>query len=59
MNRIYVGQAVDGLIRMKSDGCVASTCVTSPPYFGLRDYGVKGQIGLEDSPREYIDGDRT
>lgn len=55
MNRIYVGQAVDGLIRMKADGCVASTCVTSPPYFGLRDYGVKGQIGLEDSPREYID----
>ncbi len=55
MNRIYVGQAVDGLIRMKSDGCVASTCVTSPPYFGLRDYGVNGQIGLEDSPREYID----
>jgi len=55
MNKIYVGQAVDGLIRMKADGCVASTCVTSPPYFGLRDYGVKGQIGLEDSPREYID----
>ena len=55
MNRIYVGQAVDGLIRMKSDGCVASTCVTSPPYFGLRDYGVNGQIVLEDSPREYID----
>ena len=55
MNRIYVGQAVDGLIRMKADGCVASTCVTSPPYFGLRDYGVNGQIGLEDSPREYID----
>lgn len=55
MNKIYVGQAVDGLIRMKSDGCVASMCVTSPPYFGLRDYGVKGQIGLEDSPREYID----
>lgn len=30
------------------------TCVTSPPYFGLRDYGVAGQIGLEPTPDEYI-----
>jgi DNA modification methylase len=30
-------------------------CVTSPPYFGLRDYGVDGQIGLEASPAEFID----
>lgn len=30
-------------------------CVTSPPYFGLRDYGCDGQIGLEASPREFID----
>lgn len=30
------------------------TCVTSPPYFGLRDYGVEGQIGLEATPAEYI-----
>lgn len=29
-------------------------CVTSPPYFGLRDYGVKGQLGLERSPDEYV-----
>jgi DNA modification methylase len=29
-------------------------CVTSPPYFGLRDYGVAGQIGLEPSPDEFI-----
>lgn len=29
-------------------------CVTSPPYFNLRDYGVDGQIGLEDTPEEYI-----
>lgn len=29
-------------------------CVTSPPYWGLRDYGVAGQIGLESSPEEYI-----
>ena len=29
-------------------------CVTSPPYFGLRDYGVDGQIGLEGTPHEYV-----
>jgi DNA modification methylase len=31
-------------------------CVTSPPYWGLRDYGVHGQIGLEDSLGEYVQG---
>src|SRR5690606_1492456 len=30
------------------------TCITSPPYFGLRDYGVDGQIGLEQTPDEYV-----
>ena len=30
-------------------------CVTSPPYWGLRDYGIKGQIGAEDDPNSYID----
>lgn len=29
-------------------------CITSPPYFGLRDYGVEGQIGLEQTPEEYV-----
>ena len=31
------------------------TCVTSPPYFGLRDYGTSGQIGLEQTPEEYVE----
>ena len=30
------------------------TCITSPPYFGLRDYGVDGQIGLEDTPDAFV-----
>ena len=30
------------------------TCITSPPYFGLRDYGVEGQLGLERTPEEYV-----
>jgi DNA modification methylase len=37
-----------------ADGVRAQTCVTSPPYFGLRDYGHEGQIGLEQTPDEYI-----
>jgi hypothetical protein len=31
------------------------TCVTSPPYFGLRNYGAEGQIGLENSPDEFVE----
>lgn len=30
------------------------TCITSPPYFGLRDYGCEGQVGLEDTPDIYV-----
>ena len=37
-----------------ADGTV-QTCVTSPPYFGLRDYGVGDQIGLEPTLQEYIE----
>lgn len=40
-------------LRELPDGCV-NCCVTSPPYFNLRDYGVDGQIGLEPTPVEYI-----
>jgi len=29
-------------------------CITSPPYYGLRDYGIDGQIGLEQTPEEYV-----
>jgi DNA modification methylase len=36
------------------DACSVHTCVTSPPYFGLRDYGVDGQIGLEGTPDAFI-----
>ena len=31
------------------------TCVTSPPYYGLRDYGMDGQIGLEETPEAFVD----
>jgi DNA modification methylase len=39
-----------GIRRLK-----AQTCVTSPPYYGLRDYGHDGQIGLEETPEQYIE----
>lgn len=39
---------------MAADGVRVQTCVTSPPYFGLRDYKVAGQLGLEPTPDEYV-----
>ena len=40
--------------RWKDEGIKVQTCVTSPPYFGLRDYGHDGQIGLEQTVGEYV-----
>ena len=52
LNKIYQGDCIETM-RTWPDGFV-NTCVTSPPYFGLRDYGVAGQIGLEETPEEYV-----
>ena len=41
------------MLRTLPDEC-AQTCVTSPPYWGLRDYGIDGQLGLEPTPDEYV-----
>jgi DNA modification methylase len=41
------------VLRGLPDG-MAQTCVTSPPYYGLRDYGHVGQIGLEETPDAYV-----
>lgn len=49
---IYVGECLNAL-RDLPDRSV-QTCITSPPYFGLRDYGVEGQLGLEKTPDEYV-----
>ena len=35
--------------------CSVQTCVTSPPYWGLRDYNIEGQMGVEATPQEYVD----
>ena len=54
MNRIEFGDCRDTMRRWAAEGVKVQTCVTSPPYFGLRDYGHDGQIGLEQTPEEYI-----
>ena len=52
MINVRIGDSRDVLkeIHDKSVHC----CITSPPYYGLRDYGVDGQIGLEQTPEEYV-----
>lgn len=50
--RIIPGDVLAGLATLP-DASV-HCCVTSPPYWGLRDYGVEGQIGLEPTPAEYV-----
>lgn len=48
---ILQGDALE-MLRTLPDESV-HMCVTSPPFFGLRDYGVEGQIGLEETPDEW------
>jgi DNA modification methylase len=54
MNKIEFGDCRETMRRWADEGVKAQTCVTSPPYFGLRDYGHDGQIGLEETPEQYI-----
>lgn len=49
---IIVGDNLESLRRMPDES--AQCCVTSPPYWGLRDYGVDGQIGLEPTLDQFI-----
>ena len=49
---ILVGSSPDILRSLPSQSI--HCCVTSPPYWGLRDYGVEGQLGLEKTPEEYV-----
>ncbi len=52
MSKILCGDAAEMLKTLPQE-CV-NMCVTSPPYYGLRDYGESGQIGIEQTPDEYI-----
>ena len=53
LNEILVGDVIEKL-KTLPDGCI-QTCVTSPPYFGLRNYQAEGQIGIEATPSEYVE----
>lgn len=54
MNTIFFGDCRETLRGLAAMDVKVQTCVTSPPYFGLRDYGHDGQIGLEQTPEDYI-----
>lgn len=56
MNLIEFGDCREIMRRWAMLGFKVQTCVTSPPYYGLRDYGHPGQLGLEKSPDEYVAG---
>jgi site-specific DNA-methyltransferase (adenine-specific) len=50
--KVVCGDAIESLGGLPAE--FVQCCVTSPPYYGLRDYGVSGQIGLEPTPDEYV-----
>jgi DNA modification methylase len=54
MNKIEFGDCREIMKRWIDEGVKIQTCITSPPYYGLRDYGVDGQVGLEKSVDDYV-----
>lgn len=54
LNTCLFGDCRESLKAIAEAGIKAQTCVTSPPYFGLRDYGHPGQLGLEPTPEDYV-----
>lgn len=54
INQVHFGDCRDTMRDMIAQGVKVQMCVTSPPYFGLRDYGHPGQIGLEATPAEFV-----
>jgi len=53
---IHVGDCREVLQALPAGSVHCCGCVTSPPYWGLRDYGCDGQMGLEQTPEEYVAG---
>ena len=52
LNKIYNGDVLEALKNMPSESI--DMCITSPPYWGLREYGVEGQLGNEETYGEYL-----
>jgi DNA modification methylase len=53
LNKIYNENCLETMAKMPDNFIVC--CVTSPPYYGLRDYGHPDQIGLESTPELYVE----
>lgn len=53
METILCGDALEQLRTLEPES--VHTCMTSPPYYNLRDYGADGQIGAESTPEEYVE----
>jgi DNA modification methylase len=54
MNKVFFGDCRESMKALIADGVKVQTCVTSPPYWNLRDYEVDGQLGHEPCPEKYI-----
>jgi DNA modification methylase len=52
VNKIYQGNTLE-VVKTFPDNCI-DCCITSPPYWSLRDYEIEGQLGLEKTPEEYV-----
>jgi len=55
MNKVYWGDCRESMREMAKNSIKVQTCITSPPYYGLRDYGNGGQIGLEETPQKFVE----
>ena len=53
LNKVYCGDCIE-VLKTFEDNSI-DCCVTSPPYYGLRDYGIEGQFGNENTVNEYIE----
>ena len=53
-NKVYFGDCRTVMRELIDAGVKVQMCITSPPYWGLRDFGCDGQLGLEKTPEEYV-----
>lgn len=53
LGKLYHGGCLEVLKQLPAESI--QCCITSPPYWGLRDYNVDGQLGLEKTPEEYVE----
>lgn len=55
MNKVFVGDCRGTMKALIAEKVRVQMCVTSPPYWGLRDYGIEGQLGMEETPEAYVE----